>query len=95
MAEFDDTLRYVTTTNNGKAPNIWFGTTAMNGAASPFKDVAKGSVYLEVPATGAGIPHLYIKERDTSLTTDWAILFGNRQKNTGQPMGLTLLFTHT
>lgn len=62
------TFREAQDTFLGKQPSIWFGETALNGASSPWKDAAVGSMYT-YRATGTTI--CYTKVSDSDDSADW------------------------
>ena len=55
----------------GGKPEVWFGTDTLDGTASPWKDVAPGSIYLYM--SGA-TPKLWQKDALNDATADWGFL---------------------
>ena len=53
---------------HGKSPSIWYGLTARDGDASPWKDVAIGSIYV---ANVSGTVTWWVKDANNVADADW------------------------
>ena len=53
----------------GALPNIWYGITARDGDAAPWKDVAIGSIYI---ANVSGVLTFWVKDANAGSDNDWA-----------------------
>lgn len=55
----------------GRLPNIWYGLTARDGDAEPWKDVAIGSIYI---ANVSGTLTLWVKDANNGADADWGTI---------------------
>ena len=55
----------------GALPCIWYGKTARSGAASPWKDVPIGSIYI---ANVSGTLTIWVKDANNGSDADWGNL---------------------
>ena len=55
----------------GALPCIWYGKTARSGAASPWKDVPIGSIYI---ANVSGTLTIWVKDANNGADADWGNL---------------------
>lgn len=82
---------YVNPTTGVRAPAKWYGSTAIDGTISPWKDVPSGSEYTYL-ASATVFPALFMKIGAGETSADWARISYERLVS-GRPAGLLLILT--